>query len=389
TNDPVGILCAGQDFVFNNGALDSLDGDSISFELAPAMRGKNQQATYFGNFNYTRPLTFLGFPNTNTGLPGGFHLDPLSGDLAFRPTQANQIAVIVIKVIEWRKVGGATVKVGETRRDMQFIIVSCANNNLPEIDPPYTVQACAGQKICVDIVTDDANQNDTVRISWNRGIKGATFTHNNGSVKHAQGEVCWTPTDNDVSNIPYTFTVTAKDNACPITGQTVRSFSIFVRETPKATISTKVLECGRVALHYTPDKTSPGFISNWIIRDDKQVAYYSSPVNQEYDTAFLPPGKYTATLFFRTGTPCFNLESDSFEVEEFVKLNVPSDTFVCAGGSLQIDATTWKGTAPYTHSWMQLTDTTPYGPFSANEDITVQPDTSTRYVVRVVDGDGC
>ena len=389
TNDPVGIICAGQDFVFNNGALDSLDGDSLSFELAPAMRSKTNQATYFGSFSYTKPLTFLGFPNSNTGLPGGFHVDPVTGDLAFRPTQANQIAVIVIKVTEWRRVGGALVKVGETRRDMQFIVISCPNNDVPKIDPPYTVMACAGQKICVDIVTSDTNSNDTVKISWNKGIRGATFTNNNGSVKHASGKVCWTPTKNDISNIPHTFTVTAKDNACPVTGQSINSFSIFVRETPEATISTKVLDCGKVALHYEPDKTYPGFVANWIIRDENNRAVYSSANNVPYDTAFVQPGKYTATLFFRTGTPCFNLVSDTFEVQDFVRVRIPSDTFVCAGKSIWIDGTTWSGSSPYTHQWMQLTDSTPYGPFSANEDILVVPDTSTRYVVQVQDASGC
>jgi len=389
TNDPVGIICAGQDFVFNNGALDSTDGDSLSFELAPAMRSQTNQANYVGSYSYTKPLTFLGFPNANTSLPGGFHVDPVTGDLAFRPTQANQIAVIVIKVTEWRRVGGALVKVGETRRDMQFIIIPCPNNDVPKIDPPYTVLACAGQQVCVDIVTSDVNTNDTVRISWNKGIRGATFTNNNGSVKHASGKVCWTPTNNDISNIPYTFTVTAKDNACPVTGQSINSFSIFVRETPEASISTKVLECGKIALHYEPDKTYPGFVANWIIRDENNKAVYASGNNLSYDTAFVQPGKYTATLFFKTSTPCFNLETDTFEVEDFVQVQIPTDTIICAGENVWIDGSTWNGSTPYTHQWLQLTDSTPYGPFSANEDILVLPDTTTRYVIQVQDASGC
>ncbi|HCS20563.1 MAG TPA: hypothetical protein DIW47_08385 [Bacteroidetes bacterium] len=389
TNDPVGIICAGQDFAFNNGALDSLDGDSLSFELAPAMRSKTNQATYYGSFSYTKPLTFLGFPNANGTHPSGFHVDPVSGDLTFRPTQANQIAVIVIKVTEWRKVGGAWVKVGEMRRDMQFIVINCPNNAVPEIDPPYTFNACTGQKICVDVVTDDANTNDTVRISWNKGIKGATFTNNNGAVKHAKGEVCWTPKESDISNIPYTFTIAAKDNACPVTGQSIRSFSIFVRETPKATITTQVLNCGKVALHYVPYKTYPGFVANWSIRDANNKPVFGSANNMEYDTAFLQPGKYTATLLFRTGTPCFEVASDTFTVADFVRVDIPSDTFVCAGGSLWIDGRTWDGTAPYSHIWTQMTDTTPYGPIETNEDITVVPDTTTRYVIQVTDASEC
>ncbi|MBI1222291.1 MAG: T9SS type B sorting domain-containing protein [Bacteroidetes bacterium] len=389
TNDPVGIICAGQDFVFNNGALDSMDGDSMSFELAPAMRAKGQSATYYGSYSYTKPLNFFGFPNANAGLPAGFHLDPVSGDLAFRPMQANQIAVVVIKVTEWRRVGGALVKIGETRRDMQFIIISCPNNKIPSIESPFTAYACAGQKTCMDIITNDSNSSDTVRISWNRGIRGATFTHNNGLVKHAKGQVCWTPTESDISNIPYSFTITAEDDACPIKGQSIRSFNIFVRETPRATISTKVLDCGKVALHYIPDKNYPGFASQWVIRDENQKVAYGSGNNAVYDTAFINPGKYQVSFIYHTNTPCYNIEIDSLEIPDFVEVDVVSDSFICIGDSLLLDATTWNGSKPYSFGWSELTDSVPFGPFTIAEDVRVKPDTSRIYVIQVEDADGC
>ncbi len=387
TNDPVGILCAGQDFVFNNGALDTLDGDSMTFELAPALRAKNNSASYYGNFGPTKPLTFLGFPNTGAALPAGFHLDPLTGDLAFRPNQANQIAVIVVKVKEWRKINGQWVVIGETRRDMQFIIIACANNAVPEISPPTVFNACAGQQICVDILTNDDNANDTVQISWNRGIPGATFTNNNGTVKHAKGKVCWTPSETDVSNIPYTFTVKAEDNACPIKGQSIRSFSIFVRETPEADMSYDLLSCGRIAMHYVPEKTYPGFNATWVIRDENLRPVYSSN-NQTYDTTQLQPGKYQITLSYHTNTPCYNLQSDTFEITDYVTVKIPGDTALCPGDSLFLDALVQGGSAPYTMHWEEhrIDGETDRG---NAEDIWVKPDTTLNYLVRVEDATGC
>ncbi|MHB1277127.1 MAG: hypothetical protein ACYC1Q_01875, partial [Bacteroidia bacterium] len=87
TNPPIAIICYNQDFVFNNGALDTVDsGDSLSYELVNGLQGLNSSVTYSGNFSPVRPMTFFGFPNQNLQWPAGFHLDPLTGDLMFRPT---------------------------------------------------------------------------------------------------------------------------------------------------------------------------------------------------------------------------------------------------------------------------------------------------------------
>lgn len=388
TNPPVAIVCQGQDFVFNNGALDTLDsGDSLSYSLAPALINPGVQASYTGQWSPTRPLTFFGFPNTNLPLPAGFHLDPVTGDLAFRPTVINQVAVIVIEVKEWRMVNGVMTVVGITRRDMQVIVISCPNNNVPRIDPPYSKQACANQQVCIPIVTDDDDNQDTVRISWNRGIPGATFTHNNGTVKHASGEVCWTPTDAHVSNIPYTFTVKAEDDACTLPGRAIRAFSIFVRETPKATRDINLLTCGNVSLNYTPEKQYAGLSSNWVILDSNNRGVFSS--NLQADTAFLQPGVHRVYLTLQTSTPCINIFIDSITVPDFVRVKLPNDTFVCAGTSLNINSVTSTGVSPFQYEWAQVLDDSVSGVLSTNTSYSVSPDSNVSYLIRVLDANQC
>jgi len=388
TNPPVAIICQNQDFVFNNGALDTIDsGDSLSYELVAGLQGAGSQVSYTGQFSPTRPLTFFGFPNQNLSWPAGFRLDPLTGDLLFRPTQVNQVAIVVIEVKEWRKVNGQMEVIGKTRRDMQIIVVACPQNNVPEIDPPYSVQACAGQQQCITITTDDENQDDTVKISWNRGIPGATFTNNNGSVKHAEGEVCWTPDSSDVSNIPYTFTITARDDACPLAGQAVRAFSIFVRETPRADRTINVLNCGKVAIKFEPRKQYSGLSKEWVIRDSNNVGVWSS--SNQVDTAFLQPGIYRSFLTLTTSTPCINIHIDSIVVPDFVQVKVPSDTFICDGNAVTIESTTIFGDAPYEYVWTPFPDTGDVDTLTIQEDITVNPDTNNRYVIQVKDDNGC
>lgn len=389
TNPPVAIICANQDFVFNNGALDTIDsGDSLSYELVPGLQNLNNNVTYTGQFSPTRPLTFFGFPNQNLQWPAGFRLDPSTGDLMFRPTQVNQVAIVVIEVKEWRMVNGTMTVVGRTRRDMQIIVVSCPNNNVPTIDPPYSVQACANQQKCIAIVTDDDDNSDTVRISWNRGIPGATFTNNNGTVKLASGEVCWTPTDAHVSNIPYTFTITAKDDACPLAGQSVRAFSIFVRETPKATRDIQVLNCGKVSLTYTPEKQYAGLSSSWVIRDSMNTGVWSS--NLQTDTAFLQPGVHRVFLTMQTSTPCINIFIDSITVPEFVQIKVPTDTVVCAGSAMTVNSLTINGNSPYEYLWTQIDSAkAPVDTPTTTENLAVTIDSTSRYVIRVKDANGC
>ncbi len=124
TSKPAALICVGQDFVFNNGALDTVDvGDSLSYRLVDPLSGQGAKISYSGSWSAQRPISFLGFPNAGLNQPAGFRLDPVTGDLSFRPTVQNQVTVLVLEVTEWRKINGVMTKVGITRRDMQIIVV--------------------------------------------------------------------------------------------------------------------------------------------------------------------------------------------------------------------------------------------------------------------------
>jgi hypothetical protein len=104
---------------------------------------------------------------------------------------------------------------------------------------PYLFEINCCQQICFTIVSDDKqfippppnkpSQPDTLSLTWNRGIAGATFTTVDPKARLKAGKFCWTPILSQVSAIPYTFTVTATDNACPKNESTTRSYSIKVK----------------------------------------------------------------------------------------------------------------------------------------------------------------
>lgn len=380
TTNAAALVCAGEDFVFNNGALDTVDaGDSLSYKLVPPLQAKNSPISYAGSWSATAPLTFLGFPNPNLPLPSGFHLDSITGDLAFRPTVSGQVPVIVLEITEWRNVGGVMTKVGVTRRDIQIMVINCGSNNLPVING-VSKETCPGQQTCINISTSDGNATDSVKLSWNEGIPNATFTKSSG-LKWDTARVCWTPSLTDISNVPYTFTVTAKDNFCPLPGQSVRGFTIFVYEKPAATTQTLSLGCGHVKVDYTPNKNYSSLTQLWEARDSAGNLAYSS--TRKSDTLLVPKGKVYIRLTLKALGDCVTSYLDSLVVPEHVEVHaITNDTFACQDKALTITTTTIDGQAPFHYVWNT----------SSNDSLTsLTLDTAKgyKYWITVTDAIGC
>ena len=131
TNPPTSIICIGQDFIYNGNGFDS-DNDSLSYEWIYPKGSGGSNLSYSGMYDYNKPIFFWGFPNTNLPIPRGFHLDENTGQIQFRPMKVEQ-TVMALKVSEYRN----GVKIGEITRDMQIIVLSCANNQAPILSGPF------------------------------------------------------------------------------------------------------------------------------------------------------------------------------------------------------------------------------------------------------------
>ncbi|MHB1278817.1 MAG: T9SS type A sorting domain-containing protein [Bacteroidia bacterium] len=234
TSTPVIFLLAGESVIINMGIYDSLDGyDSVAFELVNAMTGINSSVTYAGTFSPLRPLTFLGYPNINAAYPGGFRLSPITGDLLFTPTVANQIAVLAIGVREYKRIAGIMTLIGITRRDIQVIVLPNSQNFKSPYIANYSnpiIFTCPGDTVNFEVITADSNTSDTTRIFWNSGIPGASFTENNGQQQHATGNFKWVPGTADIREAPYSVTFIVEDNSCPLSRKIARSYQILVRD---------------------------------------------------------------------------------------------------------------------------------------------------------------
>lgn len=360
TNAPIAILCLGRDFIYNQGVVDddrdtATGGliDSLVYSFASPMRSATQATPWSGSYDYDKPLYYLGFPKKNLKFPRGLHLDTFTGDMMFRPMK-QEITVLAIKIEQYRN----GKKISETRRDVQIIVIKCPDNEPPVISgincsKPLTknfkTTACADETLCFTVCTSDKNKDDTVTINWNAGIPGATFKILNKGDKRENGQFCWTPTEAQVSKFPYSFVVTAKDNACPVNGYTARSFQITVKEPPKAIYDTLVYDCGNA--EFSVQKTGRINIAQymWVLNGNQKVR--KGAIKDTVYTKFKYPGQkpFTLTVIGKNG--CNKIYEDTVTVPKFVNVTINKDTTVCSGTTLNFASTVRDSASAVTHWW--------------------------------------
>ena len=397
TTDPIAFLCCNQPFYYNNGAVDLKDGDSIGFKFSDPLRGTNATIGYSSPWSKKYPFTPYcpGQPGKvdctpipNADPPIGIYLDSLTGDLVLTPTKCDEVTVVVLEMKEFRKnKNGKYEHIGTTRRDMQFWVNSCPGNYPPVLKPlagknKFSYTVCAGQQICFKVSSTDkvfvpkgqtTGKKDTVLLSTNLSqspspIPGATWKKTNGPPKtrYEEYEFCWTPTQGDARSLPYYFTVTAKDDACPIPAVSTRSFSIKVNRRAEAERKITKLACGRVAIESKKDNLFEGSPSyGWSLKDStgkvlrRSSGYFEStgtPVfsKSRIDTIkFNYQGKYIIEHEINNKFNCPTVYKDTVIIPPVfnIDLSLQNDTFVCYGDSLTLVPRESNGKAPYIYQW--------------------------------------
>lgn len=237
-NKPLTVMCQGQTFNFNSGAID-LDGDSLTYEWIAPKTSATATVTYIGGYSYTQPIPSI--PPVS--------INPITGDISITPTM-NIISPVAILVKEWRKINGLMTNIGSVLRDLQTMVISCSNT-LPMLsgmdallthtyNPSDTVfykNVGFGQAISFDINGFDADtfnpsmlgHPELMTITWNNGIPAGTFQAYYNGTDSAYANFSWTPSISDISNTPHCFTATVKDDACPYNGRNTYSYCLRVK----------------------------------------------------------------------------------------------------------------------------------------------------------------
>ena len=335
TNVPIAILCVGQDLTFNNGVSDNdvnADGsltDSLTYEWTEPLGGLNAPIPYLGLYAYNKAINFLGFPNDTLALPAGIHLNKHTGDIQFRPMKS-EVTIMVIKVNEFRN----GVKIAEIRRDLQVMVISCANNKPPTLTTFNNITSktvCAGQPVSFNFTTFDSNSTDTAIISWSNTIPGAIWTHTNGTSKHPTATLSWTPTTTQGGSKPYGFIVTVKDNACPIKSQVSQYYEIIVNPAPKIAPIDKVCVNGSIISLNDYVTVGGTFKAGGFWSSPSAGLLYGDKFNPKTAGVSSPPGWKVKYYYTDPVSSCFYTDSTYITIYDIPKPYAGLDDTICSG----------------------------------------------------------
>lgn len=382
--DPVLLVSAGADQMLNFSVQDSTNGDSISYALIEPQSAQGTYVAYGGSFSAQKPLTFLGFPNAGLSSPAGFQFDAVRGNLTFRPAKQNEVTVIAVEATKWRSINGVYAIIGKTRKEITLFIVGSnvlGGNKIPIQKSTVNFAACGGDTsvAIIDIIEQDATDILTVNLKHN--LKWASAKLLGGTygrivlVKYLTDSM---PKD----GIENAFTLEVKDNACPVMGRTVKTYSLQKIDTlfaDSATIKSSS-SCGNV--YFSLNNRHPSNIVNytWDISANGGVA--SAARADSIAVTLKDTGWVKAEVWIAGGCGYYKyIDSINVSNLEIVKVNAGRDTMVCGDASVTMAAMPVFGKPPYTYQWSNgaTTDTTTIIPLLHGR----------NYSVTMTDSNGC
>ena len=191
-----------------------------------------------------------------------FSFDAASGSIAVQPARYDSVSnstagtnkyVVVVKVSEYRRIGGTYVNIGSVRRELLFTVYDCGSNLPPTFDTVVGVQqgsttpimqplnriipVVSGSPISVLLNGGDRNPGQTVSFDLSQNaVPGAQIQN----VSTGVARLTFTPSASLRDGI-YRVSVTISDNACPIRGIETRSLAFRVYGSPLASHSGKAI----------------------------------------------------------------------------------------------------------------------------------------------------
>ena len=334
-NNPVPYICINSPINIINTAVDP-DGDSLDYELLTPLSDPGTTVSYRSPYSFNSPLA--------SNPP--FSLNTQNGVMSMNPTQV-QTTVTAVRVREFRN--GQLV--GSVIRDLQIVVINC-NNQLPRISDfsgvfggnNLTLRTCPGRPVSATLTTTDPNASDIVDLTFNNPIPGSTLTiTNQGNPNRPTATFNWTPTEDDLGQI-FSFVLTARDNACPITGRLDQVFQVIVESDvrPNATVPSVCLNEPTV---FTSNPTGgvPPYQFTWTAPG---FNFSNSGTSSTTSFTFPAPGNYNWRVRIVDGNGCITIQDGVHNVRPLPPIFIaPNRVRLCTGGSILLSA---QGNPPYT-----------------------------------------
>lgn len=370
-----GFNCCNTPTYWSLGAVDSIDRDSLSFQLAAGIQSlPNSSISYSTPFTYQYPLTpycppTAGkvdcTPNMNADPPRGFFLNTKTGDLVYTPTKCDQTGVVAIEISEYRRdSAGNMLLIAKNRRDAQVITKDdCGYNKTPKISGTFDLNVGAGGTICQTFTIEDAlftpqqTSGDTLLVDWAGSSNEPTwkFTRDSLNSNKGQLEFCWKTKPTVYSEFPYTFTIRVNDNHYPKPSVTMRTFSVTIKPLDTASIASQTnLICAGAKLSASlkrGDKTKASY--SWVVRDSATQKTITTSSLSEFTVQYLKKGVYEVQLNVSHPKYAYAAVKAYFKITaDLPTVQLGQDIAVCKGSSASITSSISTMKAPVRYSWI-------------------------------------
>ncbi len=255
SNIPIVFACIGQDFNYNQGALDS-EGDSLFYELVNPLENKNVLVPLLPPYTATFPLS--------SSTP--FTINAASGAIKFRPNLL-QVGILAVLVKEYRN----GIQIGSVMRDFQFYIQNCKTNNVPTLSGfngtnDYTLNMCLGDSVCFFINSFDTDTFQRVYINSNvlQSLNNVSFSDD--TAFRPTATICYKPDTAESLTTPQFFTITVYDEFCPNAAAQTFTYTINVHDLDIDMVTSNItcaLHDGEIAPDLTPNLPGTTFLYLW------------------------------------------------------------------------------------------------------------------------------
>jgi gliding motility-associated-like protein len=237
-NTPTVIGIVGEENIYNPQITDA-DGDELRFEIADPRLFGDVDIPYLAGYSKEKPFS------TNSPIS----IDQ-QGVITFTPTEQGEISIVDVLISEYRD----NKLVGKTSRAIQINTFDDANN-VPELtgfngEDNFTMTYCVGQTITAGdlfIMGSDVDAEliglDEQKISFEVrvGKSNKTFSSAQDGIERKLN-FNWTFSAADVGENK--FSITVKDDGCPISREVTKDYTIFVNPRPEFSLGVDfVLPC--------------------------------------------------------------------------------------------------------------------------------------------------
>jgi gliding motility-associated-like protein len=370
SNPPVPYVCSNNPCTYNHGGYDP-DGDSLSYELVSPEDQYGNPVQYINGLSYDSVLI------EQPGVP--YSLNPVTGQLSFTPLLGSQqITVTAVRIYYYS--GGKVI--GYVTRDIEIIVRDCTNTapysggiqNLSGggLTGPNSFTLCANTNTAFQITakdTDLPSEAITVTTNANLVLPGAIVTLTDTNPVFIN--FSWSPTDADTGY--HNFTVSLKNDFCPIYAVSVYSYQIYVSASTFAAPGTTICQGQSTQLSATGGRN---FV--WTPTEGLNDPDTSSPIaTPTITTSYVVTSNLTSL--------CKNKDTVVVIVQLPFTVNINADAGqICPGTLTPLSAVTsgGSGSSPYTYSWTS----SPPGFTSTSASISDTPKVPTTYYVVVQNG---